>query len=176
MKIKEEDIKIYLILGGIGILAYYILPPLMKILSIPGAIVNAPGEAIEVLKTNQKSSAKETADIEKAKLANQKTSLPGISTDTLANWIDEKAVAKFSNTPIRTAPKSNATVLKYVNAGNVLGYIYSATNEVLAGKNKTWIWISDYPGSEPFGYIPYTDITIPSKGINGIVNNNNIIN
>lgn len=171
MKLKEDDIKMYLLLGGIGILAYYLLPPIFKLLSIPGEIIDAPGKAIEVLKTNQKKSAKDAAAIEAARLANQKTSIPGVSTDTLAMWIDNPVYGKFSNTPIRTAGKSNAAVYKYVSTGEKIGYVYSAVNEVLSGKNKTWLWISNTPGSDPFGYIPLSQVTIPDAGINGMQNN-----
>ena len=176
MSIKKSDIEIYLILGGIGIAAYYLLPPIIKLLQIPSDILNAPSAALDILKNNQKASASDTANIEAAKLANQKTSIPNVSTDQLSQWVDEIALGKYDSTPIRSNAKSNASVVKYINTDQSAGYVYSAANESLAGKNITWIWLSDTIGGDPFGWIRLDDIKIPSAGIGCTSCNNQGIN
>lgn len=175
MNIKKSDIEIYLILGGIGIAAYFLLPPIFKLLSIPGAIVDAPGQLIDKVKQNTANAAKEAADILAAKKAGQTTTIPGITTDQLSQWVDQEVFIKYDNTPIRSNAKSNASIVKYLNTGDSAGFVYSAGNEVLGGKNKTWLWLCDAPGSEnTIGWIPLTDVKIPGAGIGCASCNNNV--
>ena len=165
MELKKNDIEIYLILGGVAIAAYFFLPPIFKLLALPGEIIDAPGELVKTLKNNQIQDATDTAAIDEAKLSNQNTSIPGLSTDQLSAIVDQKAYAKFDNTPVRSSPHSNSSVLKYVNTGDSVGVIYSAAGEQLGNKVIIWLWLTDIVGGAAIGWIRYTDVSIPDAGI-----------
>lgn len=165
MELKKNDIEIYLILGGVAIAAYFFLPPIFKLLALPGEIIDAPGELVKTLKDNQIQDATDTAAIDEAKLSNQNTSIPGLSTDQLSAIVDQKAYAKFDNTPVRSSPHSNSSVLKYVNTGDSVGVIYSAAGEQLGTKVNIWLWLTDIVGGAAIGWIRYTDVSIPAAGI-----------
>ena len=165
MELKKNDIEIYLILGGVAIAAYFFLPPIFKLLALPGEIIDAPGELVKTLKNNQIQDATDTAAIDEAKLSNQNTSIPGLSTDQLSAIVDQKAYAKFDNTPVRSSPHSNSSVLKYVNTGDSVGVIYSAAGEQLGTKVNIWLWLTDIVGGAAIGWIRYTDVSIPDAGI-----------
>ena len=165
MELKKNDIEIYLILGGVAIAAYFFLPPIFKLLALPGEIIDAPGELVKTLKNNQIQDATDTAAIDEAKLSNQNTSIPGLSTDQLSAIVDQKAYAKFDNTPVRSSPHSDSSVLKYVNTGDSVGVIYSAAGEQLGNKVIIWLWLTDIVGGAAIGWIRYTDVSIPDAGI-----------
>lgn len=151
-EITMNDIQLWGIVIGVGVVAIFILPPLIKLLQIPGEIIDAPGKVVDFLKNSaQKQPLPPAKD--------QKTTIPGMSEDTLQKISDQKIVVKYNNVPVRSAAKSNASVIKYVNSGSSPGLVFSAANEVIGNKNITWLWIEDVPAGEPYGWIRMDDTT-----------------
>ena len=156
------EIEIGGVLIVVGIAAVFLLPPLIKLLQIPGDIIDAPGKALDLVKAAAKDTSSDA-------YSNAATSIPGLSSETLAKYVDNKMFTKFDNVPIRQTPHSNAPVIKYINnSGDSPGYVYSAAGEQLGTQNIVWFNIEDVPGGSPNGWIRLTDVTVPDSGISGI--------
>lgn len=167
--ISLNDIEIGLILLGVTVGAIFLLPPLIKILQLPGEILDLPGKGLDLLK-------KAANDTSSDAYSNSDTTIPGVSSESLAKVIDKQIFSNFNNVPIRQTANSNAAVVKYINSGDSPGYVYSAVNESLGGKNITWIAIEDTPNGSQYGYVRLTDINIDGQNSIGCINCNSNCN
>ncbi len=159
-----QEIQTGLIILGVGIAAIFLLPPIIKILKLPGEILDIPGDVVDTLKTaGQKTDS--------GAYVKTNTNIPGVSTDALSQIINEPIIVKYNNTPIRKTANSNAAVLKYLNTGDTAGYVYSAVGEKLGNTVKIWISIEDKPDGNDYGWIALKDTNfVNAAGTIGCLN------
>lgn len=166
-KLNPEEIRNWAIIGLGAYLVFKFFKPIDTLLSIPGNIIEGAGNVINRVQAAVKEGAKGGPPAESTK----PISTPGLSTQQLARIVDKEIRAKIDGTPLRRQARSNAERNGTYNAGQRIGYIFSAVNEILSSGNKTWLMVHNAPGAAGrlIGYVPLSDVNIIGGSINGVL-------
>lgn len=152
-----------------GAIALYLAWPTLRNLfktaenltDIPNAILEAPRKALDTLRKSAKDSSVPSS-------ANQLTTVPGVSLDTLMKYVDKPVYAKADKVAMRKSAHSNAALVKDLKRGEKAGVVYSVVNETLKDRNKAWLAIADAPYGSVFAFVPMDSVTTDKGAITGI--------